>query len=184
MNLIILGPQGSGKGTQAKLLADKFGLRHISTGALLREESQNGTQKGNLIADILKSGELVPFETVLDVLEPAIIGAKQGFILDGTPRNLSQAEYLTSFLNERHTNIDHVIVLNIPRDESIKRLVKRAEIEHRPDDNPTSINERLEIYEHDTVPVIDYYRKEGKIITIDGTPDIDTIFRDILTHLT
>lgn len=183
MNLIILGPQGSGKGTQAKLLAEKFHITHISTGALLREEAATDTEKGKLISDILKTGELVPFETVLDVMEPVLLRSKSGFILDGTPRDLSQAEYLDSFLAERKIIIDKVILLDIPRDVSLSRLAKRAITEGRSDDTPEAINERLDIYNHQTLPVIDFYRKQGKLLTIDGTPDINTIFVDICSKL-
>src|SRR5258706_15695091 len=122
MNLIILGPQGSGKGTQAKLLAERPHLVHISTGFLLREKAKLNTPKGKLIADLLKTGELLPFATVLDVLEPILLESKNGFILDGTPRDLPQAEYLDSFLTERKIIIDKVLLLDIPREVSLDRL--------------------------------------------------------------
>jgi adenylate kinase len=184
MNLIILGPQGSGKGTQAKLLSEKFGLKHISSGDLLRAEAESGSAKGKIIGNILASGALMPFDTVLEVLEPAILSSTSGFILDGTPREVSQAEYLDSFLVERKINIDKVILLNIPREESLSRLAKRAALEGRSDDTPEAINERLALYENETLPVIEKYRSEGKLLEIDGTPDIQTIFQDIVNKLT
>jgi adenylate kinase len=184
MNLIILGPQGSGKGTQAKLLAERLNLTHISTGALLREEAGRGTPKGNLIADLLKSGELLPFATVLDVLEGVLLESKNGFILDGTPRDLSQAEYLDSYLAERNITVDRVILLDIPREVSLDRLAKRAVLENRSDDTPAVIDERLADYQTKTLPVVDYYQQQGKLVTIDGSPDIQTIFNNILTKLT
>ena len=183
MNLIILGPQGSGKGTQAKLLAEKFGYVHVSSGSRLREFAKNGTPKGDLIADLLATGELMPFDTVMQVIEQDILGAKNGFILDGTPRDLMQAEYLDWFLSERHLGIDKVIILNIPREESVKRLALRAQTENRSDDTPEAIKARLDIYEKETLPVIEHYRKQGKLIEIDGTPDIQTIFSDIVSKL-
>jgi adenylate kinase len=184
MNLIILGPQGSGKGTQAKLLSDKFGLKHISTGELLRDEAESGSEKGKIISEILKTGQLMPFETVVDVLEPALLSSKDsGFILDGTPRDQKQAEYLNWFLKEKGINIDKVILLDIPKEESLKRLTKRAEIEHRTDDTPEAINERLNIYESSTLPIIESYRSQGKLLVIDGTPDIETIFKDLVIKL-
>ncbi|HSV94436.1 MAG TPA: adenylate kinase, partial [Spirochaetia bacterium] len=180
MNLIILGPQGSGKGTQAKLLAEKFHLAHISSGDLLRAEAASGSEKGVLIGKVQAAGELVPFETITSLLEPAIEKASNGFILDGTPRDVRQAEYLDYFLNEKNITIDKVILLEIPRDESLKRLQKRAQIEGRADDTLDAINERLNIYEKETLPVIEKYRAKGNLIIIDGTPDIHTIFQDIV----
>lgn len=182
MNLIILGPQGCGKGTQAKLLAQKLNLTHISSGALLRQEAAKNTQKGRVIADLLNKGSLVPFDTLLDVFEPALKAAA-GFILDGTPRDLRQAEHLDWFLKKLNQKIDHVLYLNIPPQESLKRLLKRAQIEKRSDDAPASINRRLKIYQHQTTPVIDYYRKQNLLIEIDGLPDIQTIHQDILNKL-
>jgi len=183
MNLIILGPQGSGKGTQAKLLAEKFGLKHISTGELLRNEAESGSEKGKIIAKILTTGELMPFETVVSVLEPALLSATSGFILDGTPRDARQAEYLDSFLKEKGIEIDKIILLEIPREESLRRLEKRSAIEHRTDDTPSAINERLNIYEKNTLPIIENYRSQGKLLEIDGTPNIQTIFQDIVSKL-
>lgn len=182
MHLIILGAPGSGKGTQAKLLAEKFKLTHISTGQLLRSESQKDTEKGKLIAKLLSEGSLLPFETVLELLEPVVQSSPQ-FILDGTPRDLHQAEYLEYFFQKLNISLDKVLYLNIPKDESLKRLLKRAETEHRSDDNSQTILHRLDVYEKETLPVIEYYQKQNKLIEIDGTPDIQTIFLDLTNHL-
>lgn len=184
MNLIILGPQGSGKGTQAKLIAEKFKLEHISSGDLLRKEAASGSEKGILIGKVLESGVLVPFETITELLEPAILNAVNGFILDGTPRDTRQAEYLDYFLTEKNITIDKVILLEISKEESLKRLQKRAEIEGRADDTVEAINERLHIYEKETIPVIEKYKSQGNLLVIDGTPDIETIFQDIVGKLT
>lgn len=183
MNFIILGPQGSGKGTQAKLLAEKFSLNHISSGELLRREADSHSDKGKIITDLLTKGSLVPFDTVLEVLEPAIKATKNGFIIDGTPRDIRQAEHLDWFLDQIGQKIDQVIYLSLPREESLKRLLKRAAIENRSDDTPESITRRLDIYEKETIPVIDYYRQKNILTEIDGIPDIDTIHKDILQKL-
>ncbi len=183
MNLIILGPQGSGKGTQAKLLAEKLGYIHVSSGSRLREFAKGNSPKAKLIADLLTTGELLPFDTVMEVIEPDLLNAPKGFILDGTPRDVMQAEYLDWYLGERKLKIDQVILLDIPRAVSLDRLAKRAKIENRSDDTPEAIQERLSIYEHETLPVVDHYRKQGKLIEIDGTPDIQTIFADIVSKL-
>lgn len=183
MNLIILGPQGSGKGTQAKLIAEKYHITHVSSGSLLREFAKGTSEKAKLVADLLTTGALLPFDMVLEVAEPVILGAKSGFILDGTPRDLMQAEYLDWYLGERGITIDKVILLDIPREVSLERLAKRAKIENRTDDTPQAIHERLDLYHEETLPVIDHYRKQGKLIEIDGTPDVDTIFSNIVSKL-
>ncbi len=183
MNIIILGPQGSGKGTQAKLLAEKYGLTNISSGKLLREFAKGDSEKAKLIADLLTTGALLPFDTVMEVIEPAMVGSKSGFILDGSPRDLMQAEYLDWFLGERHITIDKVIHIDIPREESLNRLAKRAITENRSDDTPDAIHERLDIYEKDTMPVIDYYRKQGKMIDVDGVGEVPEIFNAIISKL-
>lgn len=186
MHLIILGAPGSGKGTQAKLICEKFNLNHISSGQLLRAEAQTESAKGKIIAKLIADGTLVPFETIIQVLEPVILHSvnNSGFILDGTPRDLHQAEYLDTFLTDKKISIDKVIYLNIPQEETLKRLLKRAETENRTDDNQETILHRLDIYDQETRPVIEHYQKQGKLLEIDGTPDIQTIFNDIVNKLT
>lgn len=184
MNLIILGAPGSGKGTQADLLAEKFSLTHLSSGALLRAEAESGSEKGKLIANLLVSGVLLPFETVLEVLETALKATKEGFILDGTPRDVRQAEYLEYFFNENKIKLNKVIYLDIPLEEGVKRILKRAQIEHRSDDNYESVKKRMEVYQAETLPVIEFYEKQSLLLKIDGTPDIQTIFKDIVSRLT
>lgn len=184
MNLIILGAPGSGKGTQADLLAEKFGLTHLSSGKLLRQEAETGSPKGELIADLLATGKLFPFETVLEVLEPALRAATNGFIVDGTPRTLSQAEYMDSFLTELKFTLNKAIYLDIPIEIGVERIMKRASIEHRSDDNYDSVKKRMLAYQDETMPVIDYYQKKGLLLKVDGTPDIQTIFSDIVNQLT
>lgn len=183
MNLIILGPQGSGKGTQAKLLAEKYGLKHISTGALLREEVAKGTDKGKEIAKIMNSGALMSFPIMVEVIDPSLQKAKDGFILDGTPRDPQQSDHLDKLFKERGIVIDRVIVINISKEESLRRLQLRSKTEHRADDTPEAIVERLNLYQNTTLPVIEKFKQQGLVIEIDGTPDIQTIFQDIVSKL-
>lgn len=178
------GPPGSGKGTQAQLLSQKLGLRHISSGQLLREEIQKGGRRAEIISSFQSRGELVPFETLLDVLEPVILDSHSGFILDGTPRDLRQAEHLDWFLNKHHLKLSKFIFLSIPDHVSIDRLLKRAQIEHRPDDTYETIKHRFEVYHHETEPVIRFYRQQGIVLEIDGTPTVEAIHRAIINQLT
>lgn len=176
MNLILLGPPGSGKGTQAKLLADHFSLSHISSGQLLRQAAKENPA----IQAILDSGELVPFETVLSVIKPKLV---DGFILDGTPRNLDQAEKLDQFFKDQHIDLDRVIYYDLPDEEGIKRLLSRAQKEHRSDDTPAVIQDRYEVYHQETQPLIDYYSQKNLLLTIDARPEVDTIFKNTLSEL-
>jgi adenylate kinase len=182
MNLIILGPQGSGKGTQAKLIAQKYGLTHISTGELFRNEINSGSELGKEIAAVTNSGELVSDEILFSILEKADFGDK-GFILDGTPRNLPQAEALNRIFEKTNLKLDKVILVDLPYQISIDRMLNRAKVENRADDNLETIKKRLDIYHKETVPVVDYYRSQGKILEVDGRPDIDTIFQEISQKL-
>ena len=183
MNLILLGPPGSGKGTQAKLLSQHFHLNHISSGELLRQEVSQGTSKGKLIAEIMNKGELVPFDTVLSLILKQINASPNGFILDGTPRNLSQAEHMEWFFNENHIQIKAVIYYELDDLTALKRLSNRAREENRSDDTPQVHRERLRIYHQETQPVINYYQKQHKLISVDARPDINTIFINTLELL-
>lgn len=183
MNLIVLGPPGSGKGTQAKLLADKYGLAHISSGQLLREFAKGETEKASIVRGLLETGELLPFETVLEVVGERILGSKQGFVLDGIPRNKSQAEYMDSYFTENKIEIDLVLYLALGDEEVTTRLTKRAAIEGRSDDTKEVVKERLAVYHRETRPVIEHYKAAGKLLEIDGAPPIEDIFQDIIRRL-
>ncbi len=183
MNLVILGPQGSGKGTQAKLLAEKYGLEHISTGALMRQEIASGSDLGKQLKALIDEGNLATDNMLMAILEKSSLGQGKGFILDGTPRNINQTQALDKLFSRVSLQIDYVIYLDIPYDESVRRMIKRAEIEHRPDDNLIAIKKRLKIFEDETLPVVEHYRQQGKLIEVDGRPDIQTIFQDICNKL-
>lgn len=198
MKMIIVGPQGSGKGTQAKKICEKLEIQHISTGDIFRENIKNETELGKLAKSFIDRGELVPDEVTNKIVADALNG-KDGFLLDGFPRNLSQAEFLDSV-----TMIDKVIEIQLPTDEVMKRLSGRrtcpicGEIYHvnfkpskiegkcdyddgdlfqRDDDKPDAIMERLEIYDKQTLPIIEHYVE--RVISIDGSPAIDEVWQEI-----
>ncbi len=179
MNIIILGAPGSGKGTQAEKIAKEFNIAHISGGASLRKEIDSGSRKGELIEHIMEKGDLVPFDTITSVIEPEILANKDGFILDGSPRDLIQAEYLNEFLKENKINIDMVIYLHVPDEKLIQRLLLRAKTEDRPDDNLESITERFRVFHQETEPVIDFYKKIAKLVQIDGDRSIEEIGKEL-----
>ena len=179
MNLIILGAPGSGKGTQAEKIAKKFNLAHISGGKALRNEIDSGSRKGELIEHIMEKGDLVPFETISSVIDPEIIAHKDGFVLDGSPRDITQAKYLDDFLKENKINIDLVIYLQVPDDILIQRLLLRAKTENRIDDNMESIKERFKIFHQDTEPVINHYKRTVKLVEVDGNRSIEEIEKEL-----
>lgn len=179
MNLIELGVPGAGKGTQAKLLSEHFGLEHISSGEELRKASQTNPE----IAGLLSTGQLLPFEMVLEVIVDKIKNSPEGFILDGTPRDLVQAEHMDKFFAEQGIVIDHVLYYYLPDEIAVDRLMKRAHHEHRSDDNEQTIQKRLVIYHRETEPIVEHYRKQLELIEIDARPSIEEIFADTLKKL-
>ena len=179
MNLIILGAPGSGKGTQAEKIAKEFNLAHISGGASLRKEINSGSRKGELIEHVMEKGDLVPFETISSVIEPELLVHKDGFILDGSPRDLTQAEYLDQFLVENKIKVDHVIYLHVPDEKLVERLLLRAKTENRPDDNLESITERFKVFHQETEPVINHYRRDGRLLEINGDRPVEEIAKEL-----
>lgn len=174
--IIILGPQGSGKGTQAKILAEKLGIPHLSMGQLLREEATHDTELGRKVRELVNGGILVSDEVAKAVLMQRLTESdtKDGYILDGFPRNHEQYAAVQDI--EQPTA---VIVLNIPPAVSRERLEKRAEIEGRKDDTPEVIEKRLEIYRNDTLPIIDEYQARGVVREIDGVGSIEEVAKRI-----
>ncbi len=180
-NLIIFGPPGSGKGTQAVKLSTSFGLVHLSTGDILRQAIANRTPLGEKAKAYIDKGELVPDEDVAQMVVNAVDRNTDagGFIFDGFPRNVFQAEFLDRTLKERGTSIHYLIALEVPREELIKRLLKRAEIENRTDDNLQVIENRIKVYYDQTIPVIDHYKKQGKYYPVNGLGTIEEVNRRI-----
>lgn len=183
-NLIFFGAPGAGKGTQAKKLAEKFNLKHISTGDVLRAEITNNTDLGVKAQVFMSKGELVPDEVIIGMVEKIISGLldKNGFILDGFPRTNPQAVALDLMLDKHSISISDVIFLDVPKEELINRLFLRAELEGREDDkNVTIIENRINVYQQKTTPVFEYYSNQNKFRRIMGVGNIDEIFTNILS---
>tara|TARA_Y100001968_G_scaffold313858_1_gene338545 strand:- start:33 stop:581 length:549 start_codon:yes stop_codon:yes gene_type:complete len=170
--LLFIGPPGAGKGTQANLFCKKYKLDHLSTGDLLRDEVSSGSLLGNKAAEIMNKGELVSDELVLSIVEGRLVNLDKGWLLDGFPRNVNQAQSLQSLLEKINQPLDSVIFIKIADDYLIKRLLARG----REDDNEQVIVNRLKIYREKTSPLIDLYAKQGILEVIDGNADIDVVF--------
>ena len=170
--LLFIGPPGAGKGTQANLFCEKYGLDHLSTGDLLRDEVSSGSVLGRKASDVMNKGELVSDELVLSIVEGRLENINEGWLLDGFPRNVSQANSLKKLLDKINQPLESVILIKIADDYLIKRLLSRG----RADDNSEVITNRLKIYREKTSPLIDLYNKQGILKEIDGNADIDVVF--------
>ena len=177
MNLLILGPQGSGKGTQAKKISAEYGLPHISTGDILRDNVDRGTELGKRVQPILEAGELVSDDLMVELIEDRLSrgDTTPGFILDGFPRTLAQAEMLETIGRP----IDAVLVLEVDEQEAVARMAKRAQEEGRTDDTPEAIRTRLANYRENTAPLIEWYRARDKVVPVNGLGTIDEVFAQI-----
>lgn len=180
-NIVLFGPPGSGKGTQSKRLQEKFHLTYISTGDVIREQIAKGTPLGLQVKNLSEQGILAPDELVIQLLESKMNEAAEtaGFLFDGFPRTYAQAEALDQLLAKRKTTVHTMLALDVPQDELLKRLLRRAEIEGRKDDTEEVILKRFKEYESKTMPVIEFYRKQGKYHRIEGVGDMDEIFRNL-----
>ena len=208
MKIIMLGAPGAGKGTQAKMLADRYGIPHISTGDIFRANIKNNTPLGQKAKAYMDAGQLVPDELVVDLVIDRIKNADcmKGFIVDGFPRTIPQAEALTNALNNQNEKIDYAIEVAVPDDNIINRMGGRracvgcgatyhvefnppkvegicdkcgAKLILRDDDKPETVKERLQVYHAQTQPLIDFYAAKGAHVAIDGTQDIMKVFEDI-----
>lgn len=186
INLILFGPPGSGKGTQAKQLENKYNLVHISTGDLFRYEIGNETPLGLRAKEYMKKGELVPDEVTIGMLQnkvDASIGAK-GFIFDGFPRTIPQCEALDQFLSAKEETVTALIALEVDEEEIVKRLLKRGETSGRADDsNEGVIRNRISVYKEETEVVYGYYDEQCLSSKVDGLGDIDVIFDRLCTAI-
>lgn len=186
MNIVILGPQGSGKGTQAKLLSEKLGIPTASTGQAVREAYEKGTKDGIEGEKYWGSGKLVPIDLVEKIFVSYLkdLDTSKGVILDGYPRSFEQYERFNRILEKAGlSGVDKAFLLTISKEETMKRLLKRAKIEGRKDDTPERIEVRLNIYEKDTKPIISKFRKLNVLEEIDGERSIEEIHKDILSRI-
>lgn len=179
LNIILFGPPGSGKGTQAAKLVEKYGLLHISTGDLFRYEMGNDTPLGLEAKSYIKKGELVPDSITIGMLKNKVDANPEvdGYIFDGYPRNINQAEALDALLKEKGHQVDKLLSLDVDDEEIVQRILKRGETSGRADDRDESIiRNRISVYKEETSPVFDYYSKKGKAKMVNGIGDMDEIF--------
>src|SRR5579864_9296795 len=210
MRLIFLGPPGAGKGTQSRLLTKRFGARHISTGDILRDHRVAGTELGKLAQDFMRRGELLPDELILKMIEGEIEKSPRGFIMDGFPRTVAQAEAFDAFLDRKGLNLDGVVLFDVDRDTLVTRLTSRwtnpvtgksynaitnpppgpgmrdedgTELIQREDDKAETVRKRLDVYQDQTEPLVAYYTKRGKLVKVDGLAPVEDVTRQIVSAL-
>ena len=185
MNLLVLGPQGSGKGTQAQRLSADHGIPHVSTGDMFRAAIAAGTDLGRRVEPILAAGELVPDELTVALIRERLSqpDAVRGFVLDGFPRNLAQAEELDAMLAEIGRTLDAVLFFDVRDEVALGRLLGRAEDEGRHDDRPEAIERRLEIYHEHTEPVVERYRTTGKLVPLHAARSVGEVAAEIADAL-
>lgn len=213
MNIVILGPQGSGKGTQSEMVAQKYNAEHFDTGKVLRQVSKMDTPLGREIYEIvIEKKELVPSRILKEILHLRLndLQREQNIVFDGVPRNMEQAEYFEEALSEFGRKLDKVFFIDISEKESVTRISKRwicskcrkilimgedikktddvcpkcgGEIAQRADDTPEGVKKRLEIYRKETIPVLNFFKKEGLLIEINGEQPIEKVFEDIVKFL-
>ena len=181
LDVLLLGVQGAGKGTQAKRIASDFELAHIATGEMLRDAIADGSELGRRVQPILESGELVPDDLMIELIRERLQSedAENGFVLDGFPRTMTQAEALDSMLAEVGRPLSVVFVLQVPDEVAVERLHRRAEEEGRADDTPEAIEKRLELYHRETEPLVAHYRLRGNLVGIHGNRPENEVFGEI-----
>ena len=186
MRLILLGPPGAGKGTQAKILVETYGIPQLSTGDILRSAIQNRTPLGLAAKEVMDRGDLVSNDIVNGIVSDRLDAddCKSGFILDGFPRTIGQAEALDGMLADKGMELDAVIEMTADADVLVARVINRAKESNRPDDNPEVIRKRLDVYKNDTAPLVEYYRQRGLVKTVDGMEPVDQVTAAIKAAIT
>jgi adenylate kinase len=185
LNVLLLGPQGSGKGTQANRIAAEYGIPHVASGEILRAEMQAGTELGRRVQDVVDRGDLVSDDLIIELIKTRLAqpDTEAGFVLDGFPRTSPQAEALDEMFGDIRRALSVVFALQIPDDVAIERLLRRAEIEGRTDDTLEAISRRLETYHRETAPLVEYYRVRGNLVPIHGERSENEVFAEIQSAL-
>lgn len=186
LNIVLFGAPGSGKGTQSAKLIDNYGLYHISTGELLRDHIARGTELGKTADRYISQGLLIPDRLMIDILDDVLgreAAGKEGVVFDGFPRTIPQAEALKELLKKRGTDLHAVIGLEVPEEELVERMLARGRETGRADDNAETIKNRLDVYHKQTMPLKEYYTREGIYHAVNGSGIVDEIFRNIADHL-
>jgi adenylate kinase len=181
VNLLVLGPQGAGKGTQAKRISAEYGIPHVSTGDMFRAEQAAGTDFGKRVGEIMESGELVPDDLTVAMIEQRLgeADASEGFVLDGFPRNIAQAEALDRMLGSIGRGLDAILFFDVPDEVGLERALKRAKLENRADDTPDALATRLETYHRETEPIVEHYRTTGKLVPVHAGRSVEEVWREI-----
>jgi adenylate kinase len=185
LDILLLGPQGAGKGTQGRLIAREYGVPHIATGDILRTAIAEGTELGRQAEPLLNSGQLVPDGIMIDLIRDRLArdDTEDGFVLDGFPRTAAQAEALDEMLGQIDRPLGVVIEFQLPEQLAVERLLRRAEEEGRADDTPNAIRTRLALYNEQTAPLAEYYRSRGILVSVHADRTIEQVFDEIRSVL-
>jgi adenylate kinase len=181
--MLLLAPPGAGKGTQGVRIAEAYGIEHLASGDLLRAEVAAGTDLGRKAKAYMDRGDLVPDDLVSAMVLNAVLSAPDGWVLDGFPRTLAQAEASSDWARERGLTFHAVVYLDVPEGELVERLLGRAKIEGRADDDEPTIRNRLEVFKRETAPLADYYRGRDVLVQVDATGSVDDVTERVLAAL-